>query len=244
MKVCTIPLLNTYERWLPCFSEEERAVLDKRIHEMRRRRWVTSRIAMKYLVLSATDHSAPCDTLTVHESDLERFPTEKYVDTLLANRYGELVTTGLPNNATLSLGYISTTYNNETATLVQSWDPNVSADRENVMKNISEAFVKYNFTGQERKWCQQPLRGLSEKQAFTLIWTLKEALLKRLGTGKITLWAFGMINTNIESIRWTSNGRLAFEGEVNIDDNNYAYEGQSEVNTREILSIITTKFKE
>ena len=180
---------RTYE---DCLSERERQGYSRFRSPLRKGEWLSARLCSKYLFLEG----AGGDLST---KDLDRFPSAMYRE--LEVTQADDVNFGLPrvgNGVQFSDAAISHT--NGIACVLLGNGRTISVDIEHVEPR-NPIFYRGNFTEAERIWAQEWSRdfGVDPHWSFTLLWSMKECLLKTPICHRLSLWDMPKLHLRIAS---------------------------------------------
>ena len=208
---CTVAILDSHHvskgDQIEYLSVREQAKFVSIPHPERRHKWLAGRLAAKYLFLQhmgtqfCTGTAGPAQPvlLKLTPERLRAFSPWMYrkIEVLMnpdaSNEYPRFVWCGKYHSAHISLSHIATmSCAAITFGSVVGIDVEIPAPR-------TETFYRGNFTPAERQWVRQSVDAteISPHWLFTLLWTLKEGILKACMSSLISVWAFPDIDINI-----------------------------------------------
>ena len=178
-----------YEEFL---SQREREEFSRFRAPLRKREWLAGRLCSKFLFLS--EHSG-----MLSAADLSRFPLSAYRSTEVMRN--DTVRFGLPQVGSGSeFRDVAISHTKGIACALLGNGGTIALDMERV-ETRSPVFYRGNFTASERAWaagCFHRL-GLEPHWTLTLLWSIKECLLKTPMYNGLSLWDMPSLNLRIAS---------------------------------------------
>ena len=175
-----------YEAYL---SADERAEFSRFGTPLRKSEWLAGRLSSKFLFLSEQiSEQIGEQSGLLSAADLSRFPASLYRDTEVLRN--DRVRFGLPQvGRGAEFRDVAISHTDGIACALLGNGDSMAVDMERVEPR-SPAFHRGNFTEGERAWaakCFQRL-GLDADWAFTLLWSIKECLLKTPAYNDLSIW--------------------------------------------------------
>ncbi len=176
------------------------AFLSHREHEeflrfrtpLRKSEWLAGRLSSKFLFLS--EHSG-----VLSAADLARFPQSIYRSTEVMRN--DRVRFGLPQvGSGTEFRDVAISHTNGIACALLGDGETIAVDMERV-ESRTPVFYRGNFTERERTWaagCSRRL-GLDPHWTFTLLWSIKECLLKTPAYNHLSVWDMPSLDLRIVS---------------------------------------------
>jgi len=217
-------------RLLDYFSTTERSQYAKVRNQELRRRWISGRLAAKHLLLTEMGNvrtNRSRDLTWIEIAEIEEFPTWLYrkIEILRSqpeNRFPCVTWAGRAHP-----GHISLSYTHQFA--VACFDPvaMVGVDLD-IPSRRNAAFYRINFSLRERSWAERLSRSapVDADWPYSILWCLKESVLKAKAAPGITLWQLPRIevqpqfelNRLIASVRSRSKQPRLISGEIEVWD--------------------------
>jgi 4'-phosphopantetheinyl transferase EntD len=180
---------SNYENFL---SPREREQLARFRAPLRKSEWLAGRLAAKHVFLSEQSG-------TISVEDLSRFPLTAYRSTEVMR--SDAVRFGVPQvvNADL-LRDVAISHTNGFACALLGSGETIALDIEQVQSR-SAVFYQGNFTERERAWTEESahVSSLSPHWSFTLLWSIKECLLKTPAYNNLSLWHMPLLDVRVVS---------------------------------------------
>lgn len=165
---------------------------------LRKREWLAGRLASKFLFLGErTGTPAPYATLSLR--DLDRFRPSLYRSTEV--RRDDSVRGGIPQvGSGARFRDVAISHTNGIACALLGNGNAVAVDMERV-ESRSAVFYRGNFTDRERTLVAELSRspGLDPDWTFTLLWSIKECLLKTPAYIHLSIWDMPGLDLRIVS---------------------------------------------
>ena len=158
----------------------------------RRGEWLAARLASKFLFLTG-------DSGMLSASDLQRFPAETYRSVEVTR--DDQTRFGIPQvrrgNACRD---VAISHTDGVACALLGDGETIALDIEQVEPR-GAVFYRGNFTARERAWVEECSgnRGLNPHWTFTLLWSIKECLLKTPQYSDFSVWGMPSIDIRILS---------------------------------------------
>jgi hypothetical protein len=186
---------RSYEEFL---SPREREEFLRFRAPLRKSEWLAGRLASKFLFLS--EHSFLSEhTGVLSAADLARFPPSIYCGTEVMR--SDRVRFGLPQVGTgADFRDVAISHTNGIACALLGNGETIAVDMERV-ESRTPVFYRGNFTERERAWaagCFHRL-GLDPHWTLTLLWSIKECLLKTPAYNGLSLWNMPSLDLRIVS---------------------------------------------
>jgi hypothetical protein len=178
-----------YEEFL---SQREREEFSRFRAPLRKSEWLAGRLSSKYLFLS--EHSG-----MLSAADLVRFPASMYRSTEV--KRNDHVRFGLPQvGRTGEFRDVAISHTNGIACALLGSGETIAVDMERV-ESRTPVFYRGNFTERERSWAGGCFRrlGLDPHWTLTLLWSIKECLLKTPAYNKLSVWDMPSLDLRIVS---------------------------------------------
>jgi 4'-phosphopantetheinyl transferase superfamily len=180
---------RNYDEFL---SQREREDFSRFRTPLRKSEWLAGRLCSKFLFLS--ERSGVIST-----ADLVRFSPSSYRSTEVMRSDG--VRCGIPQVGRAGESKdVAISHTNGIACALLGNGETIAVDMERV-ESRSPAFYRGNFTERERAWvagCSNRL-NLDQHWAFTLLWTIKECLLKTPAYNHLSVWDMPSLDLRIVS---------------------------------------------
>jgi phosphopantetheinyl transferase (holo-ACP synthase) len=209
-------------RYLDCLSEREGRLFACLRHSLRRRSWLAGRMAAKFCFLNSFGAQAAQGSdawmprfLRVDSKSLRGFSSWMYqqVEILSENLHPgnrpNLAWSGRASDVRVSLSHA----NGHSCVYLDS-NGSIGLDLEETVVR-RDAFYRGNFSAREQAWVDKIGResGGDSAWLYTLLWTIKEAVIKSDDSGKSTVWGMPQIEImmSLELGKWLSKaqrGRL------------------------------------
>ena len=177
-----------YEEFL---SPREREEFLRFRAPLRRSEWLAGRLCSKFLFLS--EHSG-----MLSATDLNRFPPSMYRATEVMR--SDSVRFGLPQvGRGGEFRDVAISHTNGMACALLGGGETIAVDMERV-ESRTQVFYRGNFTEHERAWaagCSR--RRLNPHWTLTLLWSIKECLLKTPGYNDMSVWDMPSLDLRIVS---------------------------------------------
>ena len=168
-------------------SQREREEFSRFRTPLRKHEWLAGRLASKYLFLSERSG-------TISAAGLLRFPSSMYRSTEVMR--DDKVRFGLPQvGRGTELRDVAISHTNGIACALLGKGETIAVDMERV-ESRTPVFYRGNFTGCERAWaagCTERL-GLDLHWTLTLMWSMKECLLKTPAYNDLSIWNMPSLN--------------------------------------------------
>jgi 4'-phosphopantetheinyl transferase EntD len=176
---------RSYEEFL---SPREREEFLRFRAPLRRSEWLAGRLASKFLFLS--EHSG-----VLSAADLARFPSSKYCGTEVMR--SDSVRFGIPQvGAGGEFRDVAISHTNGIACALLGNGETIAVDMERV-ESRTPVFYRGNFTERERAWAAR--LGLDPHWTLTLLWSVKECLLKTPAYNELSIWNMPSLDLRIVS---------------------------------------------
>jgi hypothetical protein len=184
-----------YEQFL---SQREREEFLRFRTPLRKSEWLAGRLASKYLFLSQHGFLSE-NTGVLSTADLARFPSSMYSSTEVMR--SDSVRFGVPQVGTgADFRDVAISHTNGIACALLGNGEPIAVDVERV-ESRTPVFYRGNFTERERAWaagCFQRL-GLDPHWTLTLLWSIKECLLKTPAWNGLSIWNMPSLDLRIVS---------------------------------------------
>jgi 4'-phosphopantetheinyl transferase EntD len=173
-------------------SQREREEFLRFRTPLRKSEWLAGRLCSKFLFLS--QHSG---SLSV--SDLGRFPASTYRSTEVTRN--DQVRFGVPQvGRDAEFRDVAISHTNGIACALLGNGETIAVDMERV-ESRTPVFYRGNFTERERDWAGECFRrlGLNAHWTLTLLWSIKECLLKTPSYSHLSVWDMPWLDLRIVS---------------------------------------------
>ena len=180
---------RNYEEFL---SERERQEFSRFRAPLRKSEWLAGRLTAKFLFLAG--HGG-----MLSAADLDRFPPSIFRSTEVTRN--DDVRFGIPTvTSGAAFRDVAISHTNGIACAVLSTGGTVAVDLERV-ESRSAVFYRGNFTPGERARTEECSHkfGLGPHWAFTLLWSMKECLLKTPAYNGFSIWDMPSLDLRIVS---------------------------------------------
>lgn len=180
---------RSYEEFL---SPREREEFLRFRTPVRKSEWLAGRLASKFLFLS--EHSG-----VLSAADLARFPPSMYSGTEVMRSDSERF--GLPRvGAGGEFRDVAISHTNGIACALLGNGETIAVDMERV-ESRAPVFYRGNFTERERAWAAGCFHRLDLNQhwTLTLLWSIKECLLKTPAYNGLSIWNMPSLDLRIVS---------------------------------------------
>ncbi len=209
---CAVAVIASSEvngpAYLACLSEREQARYAALTHPERKARWLAGRLAAKYLFLiqmnrTGTIGAGPPVFVPVTLERLAAFMPWMYrqVEVLTPEPSGQGAPRLMWGGDVCPTHRLSVSHANGTTCACIAGGDTLGIDLEESVPRIP-AFYRGNFTEGERQWVAQTASAtrFSPTWLYTLLWTLKESVLKAHVFEKaISVWDFPRIGVRLEA---------------------------------------------
>ena len=178
-----------YEAFL---SEREREEFLRFRTPLRKREWLAGRLTSKFLFLS--EHSG-----MLSAADLARFPASIYRSTEVLRN--DCVRFGIPQvGRGAEFRDVAISHTSGIACALLGNGETIAVDMERV-ETRTPVFYRGNFTAGERAWASDCFRrlGLDPHWTLTLLWSIKECLLKTPAYNDLSIWNMPSLDLRIVS---------------------------------------------
>jgi phosphopantetheinyl transferase (holo-ACP synthase) len=185
---------RNYEEFL---SHRERQECLRFRTPLRKSEWLAGRLCSKFLFLS--EHVWNKSGGTLSASDLVRFPSCMYRSTEV--RRNDHVRFGLPQvGRGDEFRDVAISHTNGIACALLGNGETIAVDMERV-ETRAPVFYRGNFTERERAWAEECSRrlDLDPHWSFTVLWSIKECLLKTPAYNHLSLWDMPSLGLRIVS---------------------------------------------
>lgn len=187
--------------YLDCLSGVERQQFAGIRNARRGNEWLAGRLSVKFLFLSGAD--APSGLIRLTADDLRAFSPSKYRQVEVSRR--DDVRSGRPQICWLSEAGskavdAAITHTNGIACAFLGSGETAAIDMECVEPR-SRVFYDGNFTQHEKAWVEDSSRSLKldPRWTFTLLWSVKECLLKTPVFSSLSIWDMPSLEVGIIS---------------------------------------------
>ena len=190
---------SDYER---CLSEAERDQISRVRNPLRRRERLAGRIAAKFLFLQrrlASPMTRDLHLLKINRSALDRISPSLFRQVLItppdqgtgAPRISWCMGQRIAEKAAIS-------HTDGLACVLLGDSEACSVDFEKSEARIS-SFYRHYFTPREKEWAAACVRryGLNSTWAYTVLWSMKECVLKTGAFAHLTVWNISSLEMNI-----------------------------------------------
>jgi phosphopantetheinyl transferase len=175
---------GNYEAFL---SQDEHAEFLRFRTPLRKSEWLAGRLSSKFLFLSEQRRGQD-ESGMLSARDLSRFPSSLYRDTEVLRN--DRVRFGLPQVGRGSeFRDVAISHTNGIACALLGNGEAIAVDMERV-ESRTPVFYRGNFTQREQDWAAEYSRRLGPDPhwAFTLLWSIKECLLKTPAYNDLSIW--------------------------------------------------------
>jgi phosphopantetheinyl transferase (holo-ACP synthase) len=186
---CSVLAGRDYDTFL---SQREREEFSRFRTPLRKSEWLAGRLASKFLFLS--EHSG-----MLSGADLVRFPPSVYRSTEVMRN--DSVRYGIPQvGSGAAFRDVAISHTNGIACALLGSGEAIAVDMERV-ESRTPVFYRGNFTDGERAWAAECSRRLGHDPhwTFTLLWSIKECLLKTPAYNKLSIWNMPSLDLRIVS---------------------------------------------
>jgi hypothetical protein len=183
-----------YEEFL---SQRERDAFLRFRTPLRKSEWLAGRLSSKFLFLS--EHVWNKSGGTLSAADLDRLPPSLYRSTEVMRN--DHVRFGLPQvGRGAEFRDVAISHTNGVACALLGNGETIAVDMERV-ESRTPVFYRGNFTERERAWVAECSRrvALDPHWSFTLLWSIKECLLKTPAYNHLSLWDIPSLDLRIVS---------------------------------------------
>lgn len=159
---------------------------------LRKSEWLAGRLCSKFLFLS--EHSG-----MISVADLVRFPPSMYRSTEVTR--SDNVRFGIPQvGRGAEFRDVAISHTNGIACALLGNGETIAVDMERV-ESRTPVFYGGNFTERERDWAAECFRrlGLDPDWTLTLLWSIKECLLKTPAYNRLSVWNMPSLDLRIVS---------------------------------------------
>ena len=235
-----IPTDETVEklRLLDYLSRVERSHYERvRNHELRRR-WISGRLAAKHLLLSEMGSVRASRSRGLRWTDLteiKEFPPWLYREMEILRLQPQDRFPGVTWAGRAHFSHISLSYTHQFAVVCCDHAGMVGVDVD-IPSRRHAAFYRKTFSAGERAWAEKLSRSaaVDTDWAYSILWCLKESVLKAKSSPEITLWQLPRIEVQprfelaemIASLRSRSKQRPLVFGEVEVCDDEQSRIGE------------------
>lgn len=192
--------------YVECLSEREQARFAAIAHPDRKARWLAGRLAAKYLFLmqmnrAGTVGAGPPRFVPLTSERLAAFLPwmYQYVEVLPPEGSERGAPRLLWGGEACPAHHISLSHANGTTSACLAAGNTLGIDLEEAVHRL-QAFYRGNFTAREQAWVAQCAHGtaLTPTWLYTLLWTLKESVLKANVLAKqVSVWDFPRIDVHL-----------------------------------------------
>jgi hypothetical protein len=162
---------------------------------LRKSEWLAGRLCSKFLFLSEHVWNKSGGTLSV--ADLVRFPPSMYRSTEVTR--SDNVRFGLPQvGRGAEFRDVAISHTNGIACALLGNGETIAVDMERV-ESRTPVFYRGNFAERERDWAAECFRrlGLDPHWTLTLLWSIKECLLKTPAYNHLSVWNMPSLDLRI-----------------------------------------------
>jgi hypothetical protein len=176
-------------------SQRERDEFSRFRTPLRKSEWLAGRLCSKFLFLS--EHVWNKSGGMLSAADLVRFPPSMYRSTEVTR--SDNVRFGLPRvGRGAEFRDVAISHTNGIACALLGDGETIAVDMERV-ESRTPVFYRGNFTERERDWAAECFRrlGLDPHWSLTLLWSIKECLLKTPAYNHLSVWNMPSLDIRI-----------------------------------------------
>ena len=195
--------------YLDRLTDSESRYLSAINNNFRRDRWIAGRMAAKYLMLKKIcddeNKTSKSINVAVDQSAICEISTDKFLQIEILPRYGKAgnppviftANNGINNH---NIGYLCITHSQGISVAMICDGKNIGIDIERSEWRQPQ-FYNMHFTESENAWVKQTSEHTSVDEAwyFTLLWTIKEALIKTELCIGSSIWSMRTIEISMPS---------------------------------------------